>query len=48
MTDKKIALIKDIGTDEIDPYELIDSGEESEFDNEESHSSGSDESDSDD
>ncbi len=48
MTDKEIALTKDIGTDEIDSYELIDSDEECESGNEELHSSGSNESDSDD
>ncbi len=48
MTNKEIALAEDIGTDEINPYEPIDSDEESESGNEESHSSGSNESDSDD
>ena len=48
VTDKEIALTKDIGTDEIDSYELIDSDEESESGNEELHSSGSNESDNDD
>jgi len=41
VTDKEITLVENIRTDEIDPYELINS-------NEESHSSESNESDSDD
>ena len=46
MTNKEIVLVEDIRTDEIDPYELIDSNEESESDNEESYSSKSNESNS--
>jgi len=48
VTDKEIALVEDIGTDEIDPYELIDSNEESESDNEKLYFSKSNKSDSDD
>ncbi len=48
MTDKEIALAEDIGTDEINPYKPINSDEESESGNEESHSSENNKSDSDD
>jgi len=48
VTDKKITLAEDIGINEINPYEPIDSNEESESGNEKSHFCGSNESDSDD
>jgi len=48
VTDKEIALVENIRTDEINPYEPINSDEKSESDNEESHSSGSNKSDNND